>query len=167
MQVVINVCVKVLRVARYRYKLNYALLKQIHSLIRTEQGQTLNQCLGENKSTLALINYRGLFTWGQVHKVYTKGGKYLTELHGERRDGSISLKDKRMINCYCTRRIKSLLFEQVRTRTLDFPWRYCARRIRVETHISLWRHRHGRIGSFECNCITQRSQLNKVREAEW
>lgn len=80
----------------------------------------------------------------------------------ERRDGSISLKDKRMINCYCTRRIKSPLFEQVRTRMLDFPSRYCARRIRAETHISLWRHRHT-VASAASNAIASRNVVGWIK----
>lgn len=109
--------------------------------------------------------------------MHTDGNKYLTKLSMETRYGSISLKDKRLINC-CIREIESLLLEQVQTRTLDFSWYYSTRRISVyATHISLWRYRHSRIGSFKCNCITQRSQgwikferdemINRPIRVEW
>lgn len=68
--------------------------------------------------------------------MHTKESKYLTELHGEA--GRLNKFERQKGDkLLLYPRIKSPLYEQVRTRMVDFPWRYCARRIRAETHISL------------------------------
>jgi len=58
-------------------------LKGAHSSSRRTRSNCKKVPTGTKESSLAFINYRGLSTWGQVHKVHTKGSKYLTELHGE------------------------------------------------------------------------------------
>lgn len=69
--------------------------------------------------------------------MHTKESKYLTELHGEAgRLNKFERQKGDKLLLYPWNKVAPL-YEQVRTRTLDFPSRYCARRIRAETHISL------------------------------
>lgn len=39
--------------------------------------------MGQKNRRFTFINYRGFSARGQVHKMRTKGSKYLTELHRE------------------------------------------------------------------------------------
>lgn len=76
---------------------------------------------GAKESSFTLINYRGLSARGQVHKMRTKGSKYLTELHreAEQLNKFERQKDDKLL-LYPWNKVAAL-FEQVRTRKLDFP----------------------------------------------